>query len=59
LNTGGADIQFSLPILTDGQMRRLVIPVPKAGYDGAYHRATLTLSPQTIGARVKSIEFGK
>jgi hypothetical protein len=40
-------------------MRRLVIPVPKAGYDGAYHRATLTLSPQTISARVKSIEFGK
>ncbi len=59
LNTGGTHIQLPLPLVADGQMRRLVIPVPKAGYDGAYHRAALTISTQTISARVKSIELGK
>jgi hypothetical protein len=59
LNTGGADITLPLPIVADGQMRRVAIPLPKAGYDGAYHRATLTISPQTTSARVKSIELGK
>ena len=59
LNTDGTDIQLSLPLVTDGQMRRLVIPIPQTGYDGAYHRATLTISAQTISTRVKSIELGK
>lgn len=59
LNAGGSDIQVPLPITPDGQMRRLTLPLPKAPYDGAYNRVFLTLSPQTTGARVKSIELTK